>query len=424
MNAGRVLFLLKGYPRLSETFIAQEIHALEQAGLVIAIAALRRSTDRRVHPIHSDIKASVLYLPEYLHQEPLRVGRAVLQGLVRRRFSGVLAAFARDLRRDFSRNRFRRLGQAFVLANELPPDISQIHAHFIHTPGSVARYASLMTGLPWSCSAHAKDIWTSPDWELQGKLASARFAVTCTAAGQQKLNPLAPADRPVRLVYHGLDLSRFTPLAMPASTRAGTSDADKVRVLTVGRAVPKKGLDVLLEALALLPVDLHWHWTHIGGGEQLDSLRRLAKALQIDQRISWLGPQDQTVVLAHYRSSDVFVLPCRVADDGDRDGLPNVLVEAQSQSLACVSSPISGVPELIVDEVSGLLVPPNDSALLGAALARLARDPSLRRRLGAEGARRVHQSFSHGKAVVQLLTLFKNAGARDAVALSQSQAPA
>jgi glycosyltransferase involved in cell wall biosynthesis len=424
MKPGRVLFVLKGYPRLSETFIAQEIHALEQAGMDIAIAAMRQPTDRRVHPIHSDIKASVLYLPEYLHQEPLRVCRAMLLGLFRRQSLGALAAFARDLRRDFSRNRIRRLGQAFVLADELPAGVGQIHAHFIHTPGSVARYASLLTGLPWSCSAHAKDIWTSPDWDLQGKLASARFAVTCTAAGQQKLNPLAPADRPVRLVYHGLDLARFAPVATPASERTGTSDAGKVRLLTVGRAVPKKGLDVLLEALALLPADLHWHWSHIGGGEQLASLQRLAKALQIDQRISWLGPQDQTVVLAHYRASDIFVLPCRVADDGDRDGLPNVLVEAQSQSLACLSSPISGVPELIIDEVSGLLVAPNDAASLGAALARLARDPRLRQRLGAEGARRVHQSFSHGKAIVQLLALFNSAANSQAVERAQSQAPA
>jgi glycosyltransferase involved in cell wall biosynthesis len=424
MSAERVLFLLKGYPRLSETFIAQEILALEQAGMDIAIAAIRKPTDQRVHAIHRDIKASVLYLPEYLHHEPLRVCRAFFVGLLRRRCGHALAAFGQDLRRDFSRNRLRRLGQAFVLANELPPAIGQIHAHFIHTPGSVARYASLLTGLPWSCSAHAKDIWTSPDWELKGKLASVRFAVTCTAAGQQKLNPLAPVDRPVRLVYHGLDLARFAPIATPLNDRDGTCSTSEVRLLTVGRAVPKKGLDILLEALALLPADLHWHWTHIGGGEQLDSLQRLAKARQIDQKISWRGPQDQDVVLAHYRASDVFVLPCRVADDGDRDGLPNVLVEAQSQSLACLSSPISGVPELIANEVSGLLVPPSDAAALATALARLARDPKLRQRLGAEGARRVHQGFGHGKAIVELLALFRRPGISNPVALDQSRAPA
>src|ERR1700722_1907019 len=188
---GRVAFVLKGYPRLSETFIAQEIHALEQRGLDILIVSLRHPTDRDVHPVHREIRAERLYLPEYLYQEPLRVWRGWRRA---RRLAGYRAArrvWLADLWRDKTPNRVRRFGQALVLAAEVPPDIGRLHAHFLHTPASVTRYAAMMAGLPWSVSAHAKDIWTSPAWEKREKLASADWAVTCTAAGHTHLAALA-----------------------------------------------------------------------------------------------------------------------------------------------------------------------------------------------------------------------------------------
>src|SRR5215471_15815605 len=178
--SGRVAFVLKGYPRLSETFIAQEILALEQRGLEILIVSLRHPTDRKIHPIHRAIRAELFYLPEYLCDEP----RRVWQGWRRsRRYPGyrrARAAWLADLRRDPTPNRVRRFGQALVLAAELPPDVKQLHAHFLHTPASVARYAALIAGLDWTVSAHAKDIWTIPAWEKRTKLAEARWVVTCT----------------------------------------------------------------------------------------------------------------------------------------------------------------------------------------------------------------------------------------------------
>jgi glycosyltransferase involved in cell wall biosynthesis len=406
MTTGRILFLLKGYPRLSETFIAQEIYGLEQRGLKIHIAAMRRPTDPRVHAIHRHIKAPVSYLPEYLHEEFGRVFGALLRALRNRRFFTALRMFCDDLKRDRSRNRFRRFGQALVLADELSPLISQIHAHFIHTPSSVARYASILTGVPWSCSAHAKDIWTSPDWELRDKLSAAQFAVTCTQAGQARLNALAPIGRPVQLVYHGLDLHRFSPLSLPRPRLDGSDPILPIRLLTVGRAVEKKGLDIILDALAQLPKDLHWKWTHIGGGELLNVLQLKARELGLADRIVWLGSQDQEIVLAQYRNADIFVLPCRIAGDGDRDGLPNVLVEAQSQSLACIATPISGIPELLGDGTSGLFVPPDNPQALSQAVVQLTQDPDLRLRLGKAGARRVVQAFDHQRALAELMVLF------------------
>src|SRR6266516_2104501 len=153
--AGRVAFVLKGYPRLSETFIAQEIRALEERGLDIQIVSLRHPTDRARHPVHGQIRAPVLYLPEYLKDEP----RRVLEGWRRARllpgYAAARRAWLADLARDPTPNRIRRFGQALVLAAELAPDIAHLHAHFLHTPASVARYAAMLRGLPWSVSAHA-----------------------------------------------------------------------------------------------------------------------------------------------------------------------------------------------------------------------------------------------------------------------------
>ncbi|MGL5116811.1 MAG: colanic acid biosynthesis glycosyltransferase WcaL, partial [Beijerinckiaceae bacterium] len=281
---GRILFILKGYPRLSETFIAQEIRTLEKRGFRLSISSLRHPTDKRTHPVIGEIVAPVAYLPEYLHDEPLRVWRGFLKARRMPGFRECLSLFWKDLKRDITRNRVRRLGQACVLVAEMPRGVTHLHAHFIHTPGSVARYASIMTGLSWTCSAHAKDIWTTPEWDLREKLAEMRWAVTCTQAGRTTLAALAPSESTVRLVYHGLDLSRFPPLIAPSSERDGRNADKPVRLLTVARAVAKKGLDTLLSALAKLPSDLAWTWSHIGGGPLTDALKAQAKQLGIADR--------------------------------------------------------------------------------------------------------------------------------------------
>ena len=195
---GRIAFVLKGYPRLSETFIAQEILALEQRGLDILIVSLRHPTDRATHPVHQLIRSALLYLPEYLYQEPHRIWRGWLRS---RRHSGyhtALQAWLADLRRDPTPNRIRRFGQAMVLAAELPADVNHLHAHFLHTPASVARYAAMTVGLRWTVSAHAKDIWTLPAWEKRKKLAEASWVVTCTEAGRSHLASLASRPDAVR----------------------------------------------------------------------------------------------------------------------------------------------------------------------------------------------------------------------------------
>jgi len=397
-EAASIAIVLKGYPRLSETFIAQEILGLQKRGLKIRLYSLRHPTDPTVHPIHRDITAPVRYLPEYLWQEPLRVAKGWLAA---RRLPGYRAARRRwlaDLRRDRTPNRGRRFGQACVLAAELPADVVRLHAHFLHTPGSVARYAAEMTGLPWSCSAHAKDIWTTPDWEKREKLRDLDWLVTCTAVGRDHLVSLGTEEQStagkVALLYHGLDLTRFSRPPAGRPLRDGSDPQDPPVILSVGRAVEKKGYADVLRTLAGLPPELHWRFVHIGGGGLADELKADASRLGLAERIDWRGPQPQDAVLAAYREADVFVLASRVAADGDRDGLPNVLMEAQSQELACLATRLSAIPELIREGETGLLVPPRDTAAMSAALAALIRDPRLRARLGAAGAEVVRRDFA------------------------------
>jgi glycosyltransferase involved in cell wall biosynthesis len=404
--ADRVAFVLKGYPRLSETFIAQEILALERRGLDIDIVSLRHPTESRRHPIHDDIQADVLYLPEYLHHEPARVLTAWRSARKRTGYSLAWAAFHADLLRDPTRNRVRRFGQAAVLAHELPAGVHQLHAHFLHTPASVTRYASLLTGIPWSCSAHAKDIWTTPEWEKREKLATVDWLVTCTGVGRDHLAALAPEDDRVSLAYHGIDFNRFPAPETSRPARDGSDPDDPVVILSVGRAVEKKGYDGLLRALAHLPAAVHWRFEHIGGGAGREHLRQAATEAGLADRITWHGAQPQDEVLHRLRAADLFVLACRVAADGDRDGLPNVLMEAQSQGLACLSTRVSAVPELIEDGTTGLLVEPDDDDGLTDALVRLIGDPALRLDLGTAGLRRLGERFSLDAGIGPLAARF------------------
>jgi glycosyltransferase involved in cell wall biosynthesis len=392
-GAGVIGIVVKGWPRLSETFIAQELLALEQRGFALALFSLRRPTDAAVHPTHAALEAPVRYLPEYLHDDAGRVWRAWRSVRRLEGYRAMRAAFLRDLWRDPSRSRVRRFGQALVLAAELPREVAHLHAHFLHTPGSVARYAAIARGLRWSVFAHAKDIWTIPEWEKREKLEGCAFAATCTSYNAEHLRALAGA-RAVELVYHGIDTARFPPPSAVMRARDGRDPRAPVTVLCVGRAVDKKGLDDLLEALAAVPAALHWRLVHVGGGPLLPLLARRARELRIDRRVEWRGAQPHARVLEAYRAADVFVLPSRISADGDRDGLPNVLLEAQSQRLPCISTRVAGIPELIVDGVTGVLVEPRTPAALAHALATLMAQPQLRRRLGDAGYARTTGAFS------------------------------
>lgn len=386
--------VVKGWPRLSETFVAQELLGLERRGLAFEIWSLRAPHDGgREHAMHREVRAARRYLPEYLHEAPLRVLRGWRAARRQPGYAAARAAWRADLRADPTRNRIRRWGQALVLAAELPPATRFLYAHFLHTPASVARYAALIRGIGWAVSAHAKDIWTTPEAEIRGKLGAAEFALACTRAGAAHLARLAPEPGRVALVHHGLDLARFP--EPPPRTGPGRP----FLLLSVGRLVPKKGYDDLLAALARLPAELDWRLVQIGGGELGDALRAQAARLGLSARIDWQGKRTQDEVVAAMRGADLFVLPAKVAPDGDRDGLPNVLMEAASQLLPIVATSVEGIGEFLTDGVHARLVPPGDHAALARAILAAAEAPDETRRMAGAARARLVAEFGSDRGI-------------------------
>ncbi len=385
----RIATIVKGYPRLSETFIAQEILGLEKRGVAQLIVSLRHPTEGKMHDLNREIAADVLYLPEYLKDDPARVRAGRAWAETQPGFLRAEKAFRADLKRDGSVNRRRRFGQACVLARELPNDIDWIHTHYLHTPASVARYAAMIRGLGWSFSAHAKDIWTTPKWELKEKLADAAWGVTCTRANLDYLRSLSPAPQKIDLVYHGLDFSRFPPALKRTAHAGGT-----FTIVSVGRAVEKKGYSDLLRALAGLRDDTRWRFEHAGGGALSKRLKAEAVKLKIADRVTWHGSQDRAFIFDLLKRADLFVLPSRLTRSGDRDGLPNVLMEAQAFAVPVVATDVSGIPELVTHGKTGWLVKERDPRGLAQAIRKMVDEPALRLRLGEAGAKYVRARFS------------------------------
>lgn len=412
-------YVLKGYPRISELFIASEVYRLEQLGITLGLYVLKPPDEAGQHPVVGRIKAAVSYAPA---TESL--GRSRLLPWLRRNarpFLGPMARLARHhpvrlaraARAAGTQSLRARRGwrprsiyvkeflQACWLADAVTRagGVRQLHAHFAHGTTTVAWLASMMLEVPFSFTGHAKDIYReslNPAGLLVRKMRAARSVVTCTSANVKHLRAIAPGA-PVHLAYHGLnaDFSRLLAEAPPGSPGSPPSPGSRLRVVSVGRLVRKKGFDVLVEAIALLRAEGLDLELVIAGeeGDQSSAVRRLVTQRGLEDTVSFRGPLDQSELLGEYRRATLFALACRVDEDGDRDGIPNVLVEAMASGLAVVSTRISGIPELITDAETGLLVGPEDPLALAAAISRLATDPDLRHRLAAAGAKRVREDF-------------------------------
>lgn len=401
--------ILKGYPRISETFISGEILGLESLGFRVRILSMRRPREKFTHASVARIQARVDYLPETIRGNALGLLAANLPLALSRPLT-----YARGLRRALAR--FFRTGkaaslkhllQAGYLARKVLPGsgVTHLHAHFAHSPTSVAAYASLLTGLPFSFSAHAKDIYTQRPEALAEKLAKARFAVTCTACNKRSLDALNAAGTPLEVVRHGIDLSLFAPGPVRVAPGAPLS------ILTVARLTPKKGLPTVFRALALLASQgMDFRYRLVGEGEQRAELKALAGSLGLDQRMDWLGTLPHEKVVRLYRQADLFALGCEVSPNGDRDGIPNVLAEAMAMGAPVAATTVSGIEELIVSGKHGLLVPPGDPWALACAMRRLATDRELRAELIPAARQRVEAIFDNRALIRDLAAWFQENG--------------
>ena len=426
-EVAEIAYIMKGYPRLSETFIANEIHLLETMGMRLRLYSVKRG-DAVVHGVVGRIKAPLTYLPAttslsgssllgWLSVNLPQFAAAHWRVLARRptAYLQTLAtalAMAWQYRREITRPRkvfIKEFLQAGYIAAQVldAPAIRHLHGHFCHGATTITWFASRLTGLPFSFTAHAKDIYQeelNPGDLLKRKLNAAEFVATCTGANHAHLSSLDPQCKVVHTIYHGLDTDYF----VPPQRQAGQA---LPLVLAVGRFVEKKGFAYLVEACVKLKASgLRFRCLLVGEKDQaLERICALIADSDLADTVSLRNAVTQEELRGIYREAAIFALPCQVMEDGDRDGIPNVLAEAMAMGIPIVSTAISGIPELVDDGVDGLLVPQRNSAALAAALARLLSDPGLRTRLGAAGRAKVCEVFDSKKTTIQLKELFVSA---------------
>jgi len=399
--------ILKGYPRISESFISNEILLLEQQGIPIHIFSMRHPRESFSHKSVQQIKARVDYLPQSILMALPQLLFYNLSLALKRPgpyLRAIMVALRRFLRTHKSAT-IKHLLQAGYLVQKLLPgsQVNHLHAHFAHSPSSVAMFASQLSGIDFSFTGHAKDIYTSNPLQLKEKMAKARFVVTCTEYNRRHLSTLA-GNGHVSLyrMYHGIDLGLFSggnPQKNPAAP---------YHLVTVARLVPKKGLPTVYRALHRLKREgVDFRHTLIGDGDELDGILTLIRDLDLSGSCKWVGTLAHEHVLDYYRRSDLFVLGCEQAANGDRDGIPNVFVESLAMGLPVVGTRLSAIPELIEDGETGLLVQPGNDEEMAGAMQRILTDTPLREQIISSGKKRVRQAFNNQELIHDLFSVYQ-----------------
>ncbi|MEW5901669.1 MAG: glycosyltransferase, partial [Acidobacteriota bacterium] len=393
-------YVVKMFPRFSETFILNEILELERQGLEVEIFSILPPTEGRFHPRLAKLRAGIRYLPTSGYLEfwnSLRQTRARLQH--RKRAYGQALWHALGLPTEAGLKYFMRA--SFIAESSLDLQLNHLHAHFADEPALVAMYASIMTGIPYSFTAHAKDIYHQDvHWSLLRDIAmNSAFLVTVSRANRDYLRKNLPPSAWAKIIclYNGVNLDVFLP---PKARRK-----DNV-ALSVGRLVEKKGFRYLIEAIGILKRQgFNVDCRIIGDGEEKNALRSLISQLNLGQTVKLLGGLPQDGVLKHMQEAAVFVLPAVIAEDGNRDALPTVLLEALATGLPVISTDVVGIPEILDHGNCGLMVTQRDPEALAQAMVAALRDSRLRQSLSRAGRAKVEKDFDIRRNVFRLRRL-------------------
>jgi len=407
MTAPVLGMILKGYPRISETFISNEILLLEQLGIHIRIFSMRHPREPFFHESIKEIKARVDYLPTELFLEFPRLLFPATMLAVRQ--PGCFLAALKKAGERFNRTRslgtVKHLLQGAFMVNQYlrhSPEVKHLHAHFAHSPSSVAMFAGMLSGLRFSFTAHAKDIYTSDTNQIREKIGLASHVVTCTRYNKKYLQSLVNgASTPIYCVYHGIDLKLFN------NTLKRRIPKPPYRILSVARLTAKKGIDTVLRALVLLrDRNIEFEYTLIGDGDDRDSILSLIVDLGLQNNCRWLGTIPHDEVIKEFKRADLFVLGCRVAPNGDRDGIPNVLVESLAMGLPAAGTTVSALPEILQHEKTGLHTPPGNHEAMAASMLRLLSDTALRNDVIKQGRHLVQTGFDNRKLIEHLAEIY------------------
>jgi len=394
----RVGYVVKRYPRYSETFIVAEIAAHEAAGLEVEIFSLRPPNDTHFQEGIARVRAPV----HYLHTEGAKAASHLWAAL--QDAAAALPGFWSELEAARGEDALAVHHATLLACAVRRTAIEHLHAHFAGATATVARLASRFAKVPYTFTGHAKDLFHASvrSEALRRNLSEAAAAITVSDYNRHYLvQTYGPAAARTHRVYNGIDLQQF-PYASP--------ERRPPRIAAVGRLVEKKGFADLVAACALLrDRGLACRCEIVGIGPLELALRALMQRCGLEDRVELLGLRPRSEVIAHIRDAAVLAAPCVIGSDGDRDGLPTVLLEAMALGTPCVATDVTGIPELLQRDESGLVVPQHDPAALAAALERLLTDPALRVRLATCARRRVEAEFDIRRTAGQLRAVFREA---------------
>jgi glycosyltransferase involved in cell wall biosynthesis len=413
------MYLVRSWPRLSQTFVVNEVLEQERLGTRLELYALGRSGEDVVQPQVLAVGAPVHYLDDRRRRLPAALrDHALVARSAPLAYLGTLAlALVRpQLARGYATlstlgclSAAVRLAAAVHRSRAAGAPIEHLHAHFAHDPGLVALQTSRLSGVPYSITAHARDLYQIPVSSLRARAEGAVALVTCCGANVDYLRQVLPASlHPrVRLIHHGVELDRFVP-APRAEAPA------PVEIVSVGRLVEKKGFPDLLRACSELKnaapaTSAPFRLRIVGDGPMRAELTALRDRLGLHDDVELVGERSGDEVLRAYQDADIFALTPCVTADGDRDGVPNVIVEAMACGLPVLTTDAGGVTEVVRHGVNGLVAAPHDVETLARHLADLVTDATRRRALGQAGRRMVEEHFDVRSAARQLSLVFAGA---------------
>ena len=425
----KIAYIMKGFPRLSETFISNEILLLEQQGMKLHVFAIKSLSEGKIHSVVNQIRTPVTYLPEDDSTADVDIWKWIKIHLpkffgdhcfifFKRPFAYLTAllqmfCFSLKYRDGFFTKLKRVYFKDFIRAGYIAsfilrcPGFSHLHAHFCHGSTTMTMFVSRLTGIPFSFTAHAKDIYLpklNPGNLLSLKIKRAQFVATCTDANRVHLQKICPTATHIQTIYHGLNISLFK------ANGSLTQPKNPPIILAVGRSVAKKGFPYLVQACQILKDKGYEFQCQIIGeeGEQTPLIKQLIRVSALEDVVilkSWVSQEELRQI---YSDAACFVLPCQIVENGDRDGIPNVLVEAMAMEIPVISTAISGIPELIENEVDGLLVSEKNVGALAEAIEKIITNPELKSKLAKNGREKVCRLFDSKVTTMALKALFES----------------
>jgi glycosyltransferase involved in cell wall biosynthesis len=411
--AGRLAYILRSYPRLSQTFILNEILGLERLGYRIDIFGMIPSGETLVQEGVASVRGRTEFLDGALRRSPLAIvreharvasrhpGRYLRTALYVGRRPDLTAGYTTTTRRA-------SFMQAVYLASKLGPagGVDHVHSHFAHDPTLIALLLYKLTGRPYSFTAHARDMLQIPESSLAERIKHAKAVVSICRANIEYMRKIAPDADPTkfRLVRTGIEVEEFKP------SRAPGGAGDRPTIVSVGRLVQKKGFGDLVGALARVKsLGRRFRCLIFGEGPLRDELAQTISRAGLDDFVELAGACTLARLTGVLRQADIFALTPFVTPDGDRDGLPSAILEAMACGLPVVSTAVAGIPEAVVHGRTGLLADPRDLPAIASHVTTLIDDESLRRRLGARAREAIVRQWSSRAAARELASVFAGA---------------